>query len=135
VRATLVHVATLSAARLASLLEPGITGLSPFLAVGAAGSSGLMILEYTAHAAPGELRQQAAPAGLGGAVLSRGAEEHASFAPQAVLSLERALEALPVVLATELVAAARALRLGGAVLPTKLRSAFAQVDAALPTSR
>jgi histidine ammonia-lyase len=132
VRAALVHPAALSAARLAALLEPATSGLPAFLAVGPDGSSGLMILEYTAHAALGELRQQAIPAGLGGAVISRGAEEHASFAPQAVLSMERALTAYPVVLATELVASVRALRLGGVRVPAALRAPFDRADAALP---
>jgi histidine ammonia-lyase len=75
--------AALWPARLAAPTEPERTGLRPFLANGPEGSSGIMILEYTASAALAELRGLAAPAALGTAVLSRGAEEHASFSPQA----------------------------------------------------
>ena len=38
-----------------------------------------MILEYVAHSAVADIRRFAAPAALGGAVLSRGVEEHAGL--------------------------------------------------------
>ncbi|MFD5796054.1 aromatic amino acid lyase [Streptomyces diastatochromogenes] len=41
------------------------TGLPAFLASGPAGSSGTMILEYTANSAPAEVRSCAAPASSG----------------------------------------------------------------------
>jgi histidine ammonia-lyase len=109
-RATLFSTGVLSTARLGTLVEPAFTGLRPFLADGPPGSSGVMILEYIAHSALADLRHTAAPAGLGNAVLSRGAEEHASFSAQ---SAHRSTEVLPsyaTVLACELVAAVRALR-------------------------
>jgi hypothetical protein len=43
-------------------------------------SSGVMILEYVAHAAVADIRWYAAPAALGSAVLSHGVEDHAGFA-------------------------------------------------------
>ena len=64
--------------RRAGGLDPERTGPRPFLAGGPDGSSGIMILEYTASAALAELRGLAAPSSLGTAVLSRGAEEHAA---------------------------------------------------------
>lgn len=70
-----------------------------------------MILEYIANSALAELRSSAAPASAGHTVLSHGLEEAASFAGQAAKQAERAAEAYPVVLACELVAAVRALRL------------------------
>jgi histidine ammonia-lyase len=112
-RATLYSTAALSAARLSTLVEPTFTGLRAFLAEGPASSSGVMILEYVAHSALADIRHSAAPAGLGNAVLSRGAEEHASFSAQ---SARRSTETLPsyrTVLACELVAAVRALRQRG----------------------
>src|SRR6185437_13947845 len=106
--------AALSPARLAALAEPDRTGLRPFLADGPEGSSGIMILEYTASAALAELRQLAGPASLGSAVLSRGAEEHAAFSPQAARAAAAMVPRLGTVLACELVAAVRALRQRGA---------------------
>jgi histidine ammonia-lyase len=69
-RAAVHHVAELSAARLSDLVEPDLTGLPPFLAQGAAGSSGIMILEYVAHDALAELRHAASSVTLGTAGFS-----------------------------------------------------------------
>ncbi|WP_435822279.1 aromatic amino acid ammonia-lyase, partial [Actinacidiphila alni] len=101
----------LSAARLTAFGDPEITGLRSYLASGAAASSGIMILEYSANSALAELRASAAPASAGHTVLSRGVEEAASFAPQAARQALRAVDAYRLVLACELVAAVRALRL------------------------
>jgi histidine ammonia-lyase len=102
--------AALSPARLATLNDPERTGLRPFLAGGPDGSSGIMILEYTASAALAELRMLAAPASLGTAVLSRGGEEHAAFSPQAARAAAAMVAPLRTLLACELVAAVRGLR-------------------------
>jgi histidine ammonia-lyase len=112
--------AALSPARLAALTEPDRTGLRPFLAGGPDGSSGIMILEYTASAALAELRGLAAPASLGTAVLSRGAEEHAAFSPQAARAAAAMVPRLRTLLACELVAAVRGLRQRG-VTPSGAR--------------
>ncbi len=110
-RATVHQVAELSAARLGDLVEPEFTGLRPFLAAGPAGSSGVMILEYVAHDALTELRQAALPVTLGTAVVSRGLEDHASFSTQAARAATAACAAYQQLLACELVAAVRALRM------------------------
>ncbi|MFH0174136.1 aromatic amino acid lyase [Streptomyces cacaoi] len=107
----LLQTAQLSAARLTALGDPGLTGLSPFLGGGPATSSGTMILEYTANSALAELRSGTMPASAGHAVLSRGLEEAASFAGQAARQTSRATDAYTTVLACELVAAVRALRM------------------------
>jgi histidine ammonia-lyase len=109
-RLTLLQTARLSTARLSALSEPDYTGLQPFLADGRPASSGVMILEYAASAALGELRAAAAPASLGHAVLSRGVEEQASFAPLASRQTLRIGAHYRLVLGCELVAAVRALR-------------------------
>lgn len=129
----LLKTAQLSAARLSALSRPDLTGLPAFLATGPAGSSGTMILEYTANSALAELRSSAAaPASAGHAVLSHGLEEAAGFAGQAARQTEGARAAYATVLACELVSAVRALRLhpeppalpaltlAAAVLPTGL---------------
>lgn len=123
-RAALFQTAALSAARLSTLMEPGYTGLRPFLADGPDGSSGAMILEYVAQSALARLRQHAAPAALATAVVSRGVEEHASFSAQAVRSLTDAVDSYRAVLACELVGAVRALRQRGAAPGGALREAL-----------
>ncbi len=112
-RLALCADAALSPARLAALTHPERTGLRAFLADGADGSSGIMILEYTASAALAELRGLAAPVSLGTAVLSHGAEEHAAFSPQAARAAAAMVAPLRTLLGCELVGAVRALRQRG----------------------
>ncbi|MFJ5609345.1 aromatic amino acid ammonia-lyase [Streptomyces sp. NPDC093221] len=134
-----LQTAQLSAARLTAFGDPEITGLRSYLAGGSAASSGMMILEYSANSALAEIRASAAPASAGHAVLSRGVEEAASFASQATRQALRAVDAYRLVLACELVAAVRALRLHPA-LPALSAGAgthapvFAVLDSALPTA-
>jgi len=113
VRAALFQTAALSAARLGTLVEPAFTGLAPFLATDPPPSSGIMILEYVAHSAIADIRRLGAPAALGSAVLSRGVEEHAGFSTQSARATTEIIDAYRIVLACELVAAVRALRLRG----------------------
>jgi histidine ammonia-lyase len=135
-RAALHHVAELSAARLSDLVEPELTGLSPFLAAGPAGSSGIMILEYVAHDALAELRHSSASVTLGTAVISRGLEDHASFSTQAARSTSAAVGAYRTVLACELLGAVRALRLGEVDLPrAPVARAFERAARRLPLVR
>ncbi|MFJ9852476.1 aromatic amino acid ammonia-lyase [Streptomyces sp. NPDC101150] len=110
-RLALLGTAGLSTARLGVLVEPDFTGLPPFLAPDRDGSSGIMIVEYAAQSALADLRGAAQPSMLGHAVLSRGVEEHASFASTAVRRLQEAIAAFRYVLACELLAAGRALRM------------------------
>ncbi|MEO6085626.1 MAG: aromatic amino acid ammonia-lyase [Umezawaea sp.] len=132
-RLALLHTGHLSTARLATLVEPAFTGLRPFLADGAVGSSGVMILEYGANSALAEVRSLAEPASLGNAVVSRGMEEHSSFAFQSARHSLGSLSAFRLVLACELVAAVRALRMRGiAPAPgSALRTAYDLADAKL----
>ncbi|MER7573359.1 aromatic amino acid ammonia-lyase [Streptomyces sp. NPDC126514] len=109
-RLAIVQVARLSTSRLSTLNEPAYTRLRPFLADHEPASSGVMILEYSAAAALGDLRAFSAPASLGHAVLSRGVEEQASFASLAARQTLRACGAYRLVVGCELVAAVRALR-------------------------
>jgi histidine ammonia-lyase len=97
--------------RLASLIDPSFTGLAPFLGDGTPGASGVMILEYVAASALGELRAAASPAGVQSVTLSRGVEEDASFASLAARQALTAAENYRTLIACELVAAIRAVRL------------------------
>ncbi|MFC8801134.1 aromatic amino acid ammonia-lyase [Promicromonospora sp. NPDC057138] len=129
----LAQTGPLVMSRIAMINEPALTGLRPFLATGQEGASGLMMVEYVAASALGELRAAAQPASLGSVALSRGAEEDASFASQAVVQAERAVDAYRTLLACELVGAVRLLRQRGVVLPAgPLGDAF-ELAAALPS--
>jgi histidine ammonia-lyase len=112
-RLALVPFASLSTARLSHLMAPDLTGLTPFLSVDAPGSSGILIAEYLAADALARLRANAAPAVLGSVTISRGLEEHASFAWQAAGQARHAVFNLRTVLALEWLVAERALRMKG----------------------
>ncbi|WP_129785773.1 aromatic amino acid ammonia-lyase [Promicromonospora panici] len=128
----LAQTGPLVMSRIGMINEPALTGLRPFLATGQEGASGLMMVEYVAASALGELRAAAQPASLGSVALSRGTEEDASFASQAVVQAERAASAYRTLLACELVGAVRLLRQRGVVLPEgPLGDAF-ELAAALP---
>jgi histidine ammonia-lyase len=96
--------------RIRMLNDPDTNGRNAFLAAGPEGSSGLMMVEYVAAGAIAEIRAAAQPASVGTLVLSRGAEEDATFAPQGALQLERSVAAYRVLLCCELVGAVRLLR-------------------------
>ena len=131
-RAALFQTAALSAARLGTLVEPSFTGLHPF-AADAPASSGIMVLEYVAQSAVADLRRFATPAALGSAVLSRGVEEHAGFSTQSARASTDAVAAYRAVLACELAAAVRVLRMQGRGPADggPLRAAFDAADAVL----
>ncbi|MCX4987422.1 MULTISPECIES: aromatic amino acid ammonia-lyase [unclassified Streptomyces] len=105
--------ARLSTARLSALGRPELTGLRSYLADTSSAGSGMMILEYSAASALAEIQACATPAALGHVVLSQGMEEAATFATQAARKSLRLAQAYRLVLACELVAAVRALRLRG----------------------
>jgi histidine ammonia-lyase len=113
-------------------VEPSFTGLNAFAADSPA-SSGLMILEYVAQSAVADLRRFAAPAALGSAVLSRGVEEHAGFSTQSARASTDAVAAYRAVLACELAAAIRVLRMQDRAPAGDgpLRAAFDAADAVL----
>jgi histidine ammonia-lyase len=114
------QTAQLGLGRLTMLFEPGMTGLPPFLADGVDGASGLMVAEYVAASALGTLRVLATVTGTQTVVLSRGLEEDASFASLAARQALDAVEPLRAVLACELVAAVRALRLRRLPVPEEV---------------
>jgi histidine ammonia-lyase len=119
--------AQLSLARLTMLAEPAYTGLHPFLGDGTPAASGVMIVEYSAASALAELRALATPAGIQAVTLSRGVEEDASFATLAARQALESVSRFRAVLAAELVASLRCLRMQGAH-PPPLASALRYLD-------
>jgi histidine ammonia-lyase len=109
----LALTAPITHSRIRMLNDPDTNGGNAFLADDADGSSGLMMVEYVAAGAIAEIRNAAQPASAGTLVLSRGAEEDATFASQGVQQLERSIAAYRVLLCCELVGAVRLLRQRG----------------------
>jgi histidine ammonia-lyase len=99
-----------SLARLVKLHDPDDTGQARFLAAGPSGSSGTMVLEYTAASALRTVSHLADPASRHTTSISVGVEDHASFATRGALALRESLDAFAAVLGCELVAAVRAVR-------------------------
>jgi histidine ammonia-lyase len=136
VRTAAVPALTLSVARLTALLDPQLSGLPTFLADGPAGSSGLMIVEFVANDVLARVRSNATPVAAGHTVVSLGLEEHASHSTQAAWSSHELLALTPDLLACELVAAVRALRLDRTrLVDCPARELFERADAALPDVR
>jgi histidine ammonia-lyase len=111
-RTALAQSAALIAARVSTLLDSSLTGLPPFLARTPGPESGALAVEYTAHAAAAEVRSLVTPVAAQTVAVSRGVESHSSLAPIAARRAHETLQALQVLIATELVVAVRALRLG-----------------------
>jgi histidine ammonia-lyase len=109
----LALTAPITHSRIRMLNDPETNGGNAFLAADADGSSGLMMVEYVAAGAIAEIRNAAQPASAGTLVLSRGAEEDATFASQGAQQLERSIAAYRVLLCCELVGAVRLLRQRG----------------------
>lgn len=110
-RAALAQSASLIAARVSALIDPGVTGLEPFLAEHPGPDSGVMMLEYTAQGAAAEARSLAGSMAMQTVWASLGVESHASLAPIAARHTQQVLAAMRVLVATELVVAVRALEL------------------------
>ncbi|TDO32585.1 aromatic amino acid ammonia-lyase [Paractinoplanes brasiliensis] len=134
-RGAFLPVLSLSTARLGLLMRPDLTGLRAFLASGPAGSSGLMISEYVVQDLLTEIRVGMTPTAAGTLSISLGLEEHASFATQGARSLRTMTQLAPTLLAAELVAAVRALRMApGRLTVGPLRDAYEMADEALDPS-
>ena len=114
-RAAFAHSASLIAGRVSAILDPRMSGLPPFLAHEPGPDSGVMMLEYTAHAAAAEARSLASPMAVQSVWASLGVESHASLAATAAVRTAELLHAMSVLVATEMVVAVRALRVGGRV--------------------
>jgi histidine ammonia-lyase len=132
-RAAFAHSASLIAGRVSALLDPRMSGLEPFLAGNPGPDSGHMMLEYTAHAAAAEIRSLATPMAVQSVWASLGVESHASLAATAATRTGEMLEAMEVLVATELVVAARALRMAERVpAGTGVQRLYAAVERTLP---
>ncbi len=132
VTAALAGSAQLTVNRLTYLSEPVHTGLAAFLGDGRPGASGIMMVEYLSAAALGDLRSAAAPVSIHTVSVSRDVEDDATFASQGARQLLTCVDRYRLVLATELVAAVRAVRIRQPSLTPALAAVMRQCDG-LPT--
>lgn len=110
----LVGSAHTIASRISHLLTDAASGLPRFLAGPEPGSSGLLILEYGAASAMALIREAASAArSIQWVSVSAGVEDGASHASVSTARLGEAADAYRQLIALELVAAVRALDLGG----------------------
>jgi len=128
-----IQSAQLGLNRLTYVSEPNHTGLEPFLGDGSPGASGVMVVEYVAAAALGDLRAAAVPASTQSTTLSRGVEDTASFASLAARKLLTAAERYRLLVACELVAALRAVRMSHPVLTERQQAAVIRCAALAAT--
>jgi histidine ammonia-lyase len=136
VRAATVPVLTLSTARLGGLFDPALTDQPAFLAQGPVGSSGLMVSEYVAADVLARARGIADPVTGSRTLVSLGLEEHASHSTQSAWSTHALLALVPEVLACELVAAVRSLRMAPErLVAPACRELFERAEAAIPDVR
>lgn len=129
VNIALVPAARLGLTRLTALSSAALTGTTPFLADDTPGSSGVMMLEYVAASALGELLVTAHPVGTQSVNLSLGAEEGANFAPAAARAALNSVRSFAVIIAAELVVAVRAARRSGVAFPVRLAGVVAACEA------
>lgn len=109
-RLALTQWLTTSVSRMVKLNDPAYTGQERFLASGPAGSSGSMVLEYTAASALEDVRHRSHPVTLDTTSISVGTEDHGSFAWRGAIALRESIDAVRTLLACELVTAVRAVR-------------------------
>lgn len=127
-RTAIAQTGALSLARVTMFNEPAYTGLPAFLGDGTPGASGVMVVEYVAASALAVLREAATPVSVQTVTLSRGVEEHASFASLAATSALDTIGSYRALLACELVAAVRCLRMRSLPLPDALTTAAPLLD-------
>jgi histidine ammonia-lyase len=109
-RLALTQWTATSLSRLVKLHDPAYTGQRRFLASGPDGSSGHMVLEYTAASALDSVRALAEPCSRGTVTISLGNEDHASFSSRGALAAMEAVRCAEVAVGCELLSAVRALR-------------------------
>ncbi|MDE2436903.1 MAG: histidine ammonia-lyase, partial [Sphingomonadales bacterium] len=102
------HLGMISERRLDRLVNPAVSGLTPFLASEPGVTSGFMIAQYSAAALVGENRRLAAPASLDGGITSALQEDYLAHPTAAALKALKVVENVEMILGIELAAAAEA---------------------------
>ncbi|MCS6920344.1 MAG: histidine ammonia-lyase [Elioraea sp.] len=104
----IAETANLSERRIALLMDPALSGLSPFLAADPGLDSGFMLAHVTAAALAAETKALATPRSTDTIPTSANQEDHVSLATAAAHRLGAMLDNLEAILAIEALAAAQA---------------------------
>jgi histidine ammonia-lyase len=132
-RAALAQSCSLIAVRISAMMDPRTSGLPTFLSAQPGLESGVMMLEFTAQSAAAHARALAPTVGVQTVGASLGVESHSSLAAEALGLTVESIQALSVVVATELVVTLRALELAGRTpAGAGARPLFEQARAVLP---
>jgi histidine ammonia-lyase len=102
-------------------------GLPPFLAADPGVDSGLMIAQYTSAGIVADLKRLAVPASVDSIPSSAMQEDHVSLGWHAARKLRKALDGLAVVLAIEMMTAARGLELRAPLAPAPATGAVIEL--------
>ncbi len=104
----IAEVANLTERRIALLMDPALSGLSPFLAADPGLNSGFMLAHVTAAALTAETKALATPRSIDTVPTSANQEDHVSLATAAAYRLRPMLDNLESILAIEALVAAQA---------------------------
>ncbi|MGO4334843.1 histidine ammonia-lyase [Labrys sp. KB_33_2] len=104
----MAELAAMAERRIDRLVNPHVSNLPAFLAVGSGVSSGFMIAQYTAASLVALNRRLASPASLDGGITSGLQEDHLSHATPSALKALQILDNAEYILAIELIADAQA---------------------------
>ena len=127
------QIAGISERRTERMLNPSLNeGLPPFLASRAGIESGMMMAQVTAAALVAEMRVLAGPASVGSIPTSGNQEDFVSMGMTSALKLSQSVELARMVIAIELLAAARALDLRGDTSTEALELARASFRKRIP---
>ena len=127
----LAQCAGVAVRRIGQLLHAETSGLPRFLAAGGSAQTGFATVQKTLSALEAEIRHLAQPASLAVVPVADGIEDHAGMAPYLVQRTRRIADRLWRILAIEMMAAAQALELRGALatLGPAMRAAHADTRA------
>jgi len=130
------QLAGISERRTERLMNPGLNeGLPAFLASQPGIESGMMMAQVTAAALVAEMRVLATPASVGSIPTSGNQEDFVSMGMTSGLKLEQSLDLARMVIAIELLAAARALDLRGDTSTPALEEARSRFRLRVPAWR
>jgi len=129
----IAEIGALAERRIALLVDPGLSGLPPFLVADAGLNSGYMMAQVTAAALASENKSLAHPASVDSLPTSANQEDHVSMATFAARRLREMAENTANIVAIELLAAAQGIDLRQPLATSpRLREAHATIRAAVP---
>ena len=128
----LFELSSISERRIDQMLDPNRRAITPFLAENPGLESGLMIVQYAAAAALGELHGHSAPRTAFTTTTSAGQEDHVSMGATASWNLYEAIQRCSEVVACEAFVAHRAIKMIGRNSSTCVEALLRCMDHIIP---